>query len=450
MRKITRVAVVAALASPVVLTGTAWADVTVTQGDSTITLPTCVDIAASPAVPGTPAVPAVPAVTHDVVVQDTPGQPFIAHVDAVAGVEGQPYIAPTEGVAGQPFIAHVDAVSEVVGQPFIASVVGVAGQPYIAPTSEIPGQPFIAHVDAVPGVPAVAEVSHTEYGFRTRVKLYGSKEVKSVQGYQFVSGSTTKVNGVTIPGHWAAAPSSTTYYDIPDVVINAVWGPSGVPAQYLGSGSVNLSTYGGPNHTVKYKAVKVQTDAGYTDWSDWSDYSTTNPGAATDLKDVRSKKVVTVEAKAAIPGKPEVVGQPFIAHVDATPGQPFIAHVDAVVGQPFIAHVDAVVGVEGQPFIAHVDANPGQPFIAHVDAVVGVEGQPYVAPTTHVETIVDKEAVPAKAAVKGVKAVKAFNCPTVLPHTGGDSGTNWAVAGAGLAFVALGTGGVLIARRRRS
>ncbi|GEM_PF-1963395 len=131
-------------------------------------------------------------------------------------------------------------------------------------------------------------MSHTEWRFRTRVPLYGEKEIKDVKGYDFVSGGTTRVNGHVIPGHWEPSPG---WHTIPDVVINAVWGPDGIPDNVLGEGNVNLRVYGGPNVVVRYNAHKVQTDEGYTDWSDWSDWSTTNPGPETDTRDVETRSV---------------------------------------------------------------------------------------------------------------------------------------------------------------
>ncbi len=132
------------------------------------------------------------------------------------------------------------------------------------------------------------ETTTTEYRFRSRVELYGSKEIKSVEGWDFVDGGTTKVNGQVVAGHWVKSPG---FHQIPDVIINIVWGKNGVPEQYLGTGSVSLSSYGGPRETVKYKAEKVLTDEGFTDWGPWSDWSTDNPGGETDTRDVDSRKV---------------------------------------------------------------------------------------------------------------------------------------------------------------
>ncbi len=127
------------------------------------------------------------------------------------------------------------------------------------------------------------ETFTTEYRFRSRTKLYGSKEIKSVEGYDFVEGGTTKVNGQTVAGHWV---KSSGWHQIPDVIINIVWGKDGVPERYLGSGNVSLSSYGGPNVTVKYNAEKVMTDDGHTAWGPWSNWSTTDPGKSTDTLDV--------------------------------------------------------------------------------------------------------------------------------------------------------------------
>ena len=137
-------------------------------------------------------------------------------------------------------------------------------------------------------VPGEKETFTTEYRFRSRTKLYGSKEIKSVEGYDFVDGGTTKVNGQTVAGHWV---KSSGWHQIPDVIINIVWGKDGVPERYLGTGTVSLSAYGGPGVTVKYQAEKVETDAGYTDWGPWSDWSTDNPGDDTETRDVGSREV---------------------------------------------------------------------------------------------------------------------------------------------------------------
>ena len=146
------------------------------------------------------------------------------------------------------------------------------------------------------------EVSHKEYKYsqsstedrvKTRVKRPDNTvEQKSTQGYHVVSGGTVRVKNVTIPGHWEKTNDSQ-YYAIPDAIINAYWGAGGVPASYLGNGSVNLSTYGGPNVTVKYQAKLVTITGGYTDWSLWSDWTTSNPGASNDTRSVESRSVTS-------------------------------------------------------------------------------------------------------------------------------------------------------------
>ena len=146
-------------------------------------------------------------------------------------------------------------------------------------------------------IAAAVAVTHTEYRTRTRAPLYGSEEVKSILGWNFVDGGTTEVEGHVVAGHWASADGAT-WYVIPAVIINIVWGPSGVPASYLGSGTVSLAAYGGPNVLVRYQATKVTTTAGYTAWGPWSDWSTTDPGAATDTTDVDTRTVVD---RAAVP-----------------------------------------------------------------------------------------------------------------------------------------------------
>lgn len=137
---------------------------------------------------------------------------------------------------------------------------------------------------AIPG----KQETTTEYRFRSRVELYGSKEIKSIEGWDFVDGGTTKVNGQVVAGHWVKSPG---FHQIPDVIINIVWGKNGVPEQYLGTGTVSLSSYGGPRETVTYKAEKVLTDKEFTDWGPWSDWSTEDPGSGTDTREVESHEV---------------------------------------------------------------------------------------------------------------------------------------------------------------
>ncbi len=138
------------------------------------------------------------------------------------------------------------------------------------------------------------ETFRTEYRFRSRTKLHGSKEVKYVKGYDFVGGGTTKVDGQTVAGHWV---KSEGWHQIPDVIINIVWGAAGVPENLVGGsegnpkGSVPLTVYGGPSVSVPYYAEKVETDAGYTDWGPWSDWSTDDPGGDTSTREVDSRKV---------------------------------------------------------------------------------------------------------------------------------------------------------------
>src|SRR5690606_37385443 len=75
-----------------------------------------------------------------------------------------------------------------------------------------------------------------QHKFRSRTWIENKKETKSVQGYRFVDGGTTRVNGETIGGHWEQVygQGRDDFYLIPDVIINIVWGPGGVPDQYLG------------------------------------------------------------------------------------------------------------------------------------------------------------------------------------------------------------------------
>jgi len=141
-------------------------------------------------------------------------------------------------------------------------------------------------------IPGQAEVKQDQWRFRTRVWIANFKEVKEVQGYNFVSGGTTRVNGQTVGGHWV---QQSGWHAIPDVIINVVWGTSGPPDSVLGTGRVNLNVYGGPNVQVNYNAHKVDF-SGWSDWGPWSDWSTTNPGAANDTRQVEGRQVVTQEA----------------------------------------------------------------------------------------------------------------------------------------------------------
>lgn len=136
-------------------------------------------------------------------------------------------------------------------------------------------------------IPGQAETSHTEWRFKDRTWIANKKEIKEVNGYDFVDGGTTRVNGQTIGGHWVV---SSGWHTIPEVIINIVWGPGGVPDQYLGTGRVSLSSYGGPNVTVDYNAHAVDF-SGWSEYGPWSPWSTTDPGAATDTRFVESTTV---------------------------------------------------------------------------------------------------------------------------------------------------------------
>lgn len=458
---------------------------TAASADTTVTLPTCVDVKATPAVPG------VPAVTHQETIIDTPAVPAVPPIDAIPAVT---------------HVVHHDAITHIVHHDAVTHIVVVVDVPAIdipaVPGVHIPAVPAVTHNEVVvdvaaydetvidtpawdetvidapaydetvidspaqPAVPGTDAVTHTEYGFRTRVQLFGSKEVKSVKGYQFVSGSTTKVNGVTIPGHWVAADSDT-YYDIPDVVVNAVWGPSGVPSSVLGTGNVNLSVYGGPNHTVAYKAVKVTTSAGYTDWSDWSDWSTTNNHTNSDLVDTRTRVVTD---KAAVPGKPavpavtHVVHHAAVSHVVHHPAvthvvhHAAVTHIKVVIDTPEIPAVD-IPGIPAVhiPALTHdtvvidvaafdetiIDTAAFDETIIDTPAVPAVPGVPAVPAVTHEVTVVDHAAIP------GVPAVKGKECPTVLPHTGTSGQADWAIAAAAGLLIAGGSSALILTRRRR-
>lgn len=148
------------------------------------------------------------------------------------------------------------------------------------------------YAKVIPGTPAVTE---TQYRIRTRAPLYGTEEVKSILGWNFVDGGTTSVDGQTVAGHWAQGDAGT-WYVIPAVIINIVWGPSGVPPSLLGTGTVSLSAYGGPQVVVQYDAYEVTTDQGYTAWGPWSGWFTDDPGADTDTQQSESRTVVVTPA----------------------------------------------------------------------------------------------------------------------------------------------------------
>lgn len=129
--------------------------------------------------------------------------------------------------------------------------------------------------------------SHKEWRYQTRTWIPNKKEIKEVQGYDFVSGGTTVVNGQRIAGHWVQSPG---WHTIPDVIINIVWGSNGPPDNVLGAGRVSLSVYGGPNVQVNYNAHAVDY-SGWSNWGPWSDWSTTNPGGNSDTRNVEVRTV---------------------------------------------------------------------------------------------------------------------------------------------------------------
>jgi hypothetical protein len=145
-----------------------------------------------------------------------------------------------------------------------------------------PGQKEISHQEYK------YEKTVNEYRFRTRTWIENKKEVKEVQGWNFVDGGTTRVNGQTVAGHWV---QSSGWHQIPDVIINIVWGADGPPDNVLGTGRVSLSVYGGPNTTVNYNAHAVDY-SGWSDYGPWSDWSTTNPGGDTDKRDTDMRSTV--------------------------------------------------------------------------------------------------------------------------------------------------------------
>ncbi len=200
-----------------------------------------------------------------------------------------------KAVAGMAAVTIV-TMGMVAAAPATATQGPPSGPPVCEGVPEVLGHEWQKQKRTREWVPEVTEVKHKEWRFQTRTQLYGSKEIKSVNGYDFVSGGSVVVQGQTVAGHWVQSPG---LHQIPDVIINIVWGPSGVPEQYLGTGTVNLSSYGGPNVNVQYVAEKIQTNEGFTDWGPWSNWSTTNPGENTTTRNVESKWVVDTAGVAA-------------------------------------------------------------------------------------------------------------------------------------------------------
>ncbi|WP_325573706.1 class F sortase [Nocardioides sp.] len=187
-------------------------------------------------------------------------------------------------------IGRVCALVMLVAGTLVSVGAGRAGATAAAPACTATTEYRYAMV--IPGTPAVTA---TQYRVRTRAALYGTEEIKSILGWDFVDGGTTSVAGQTVAGHWAAGDAGT-WYVIPAVIINIVWGPSGVPPSVLGTGTVSLSAYGGPHVVVHYDAHQVTTDDGYTAWGPWSGWSTDDPGADTDTQQAQSRTVVVTPA----------------------------------------------------------------------------------------------------------------------------------------------------------
>ncbi|MFZ1301492.1 MAG: hypothetical protein WAQ27_02845 [Candidatus Microsaccharimonas sp.] len=209
---------------------------------------------------------------------------------------------------------HIDDLSDTSPDQCVAEPEQVIDHEEVSHLDEVitPGAEEVSHIEQrwsreVPGVeaayrffrtnPGQNEVSHQEFKYqqsqfrtRTRTPLFGEVEHKSTKGWQFVDGGSVTINGHHVSGHWVQGEAGT-FYVIPDSVINAVWGAGGIPDQYMGSGTVNLRTYGGPNVNTQYNAYKEQTQAGFTDWGPWSEWSTTNPGVSTDTLDVQNQTV---------------------------------------------------------------------------------------------------------------------------------------------------------------
>lgn len=190
----------------------------------------------------------------------------------------------TETIPAETHVVHHPAETNVIHHPAETKVV------------HHPAETHVVHHEGSP-----AE-THTEWRFRTRVHRPGNTvERKFVQGYDFVDGGTVKVNGVTVSGHWV---QSAGWHQIPDSIINAVWGSGGVPPQYLGGsesnpkGNVGLSVYGGPSVSVPYYASEVTISGGYTEWGPWSGWTRDNAGGDTDTRDTESKVVTDKEAVA--------------------------------------------------------------------------------------------------------------------------------------------------------
>jgi hypothetical protein len=147
-------------------------------------------------------------------------------------------------------------------------------------------------------IPGETETFYTEYRFRTRTVTYGTIERKYIySSWNFVDGGQTNIDGDIVSGHWVNT-GSAFWHAIADSVINAVWGPGGVPDNLIGGsegspkGNVPLSAYGAPGAagSAPYYATETSNPSGFTDWGPWSAWSTTDPGAETDTLEVESRE----------------------------------------------------------------------------------------------------------------------------------------------------------------
>lgn len=426
MNKLTRVAIMAAISAPSILAGTAWADTTVVQGDSTVVLPTCVDVAPTPAVPGTPAVPAVPAVTHNVTVVDSPAVPATEGTPAIPAVTHDITVVDTAAVthfhtyivknAYDETVIDSPAVPEVPGTPAVPAVTHVVSH---AAVTHVVSHAAVTHqvtITDYPAVPAVAEVSHTEYKYEKQVTLGdGHGNVKAPANWVAWEGSSTIISGwVSDQNSSLAGVQVVGLYDAPNVhTLDAV-----AHHGYYSNGKERVYRY----HAIDTrKVIDVAAKPAVP--------AVTHTETVTDTA-AYDETVIDIAAY-----DETVVDSPAIPATEGSPGIPAVTHV---------VHHDAVkkiVTIIDTPAVTHIET------VVDKAAVPAVPATPFIPAVTHVETIVDSVAVPGKPAAKGRHAKPGFECPTVLPHTGANSNQDWAIAG--IAFAVIAAGGTLVVATRR-
>lgn len=139
-----------------------------------------------------------------------------------------------------------------------------------------------------------------EYRHRGWLQPSEHKVVTTTWRFDRDAPGVTPINGVLVPGEWANQGGISSEYELPSEVTNAAWGPSGPPTSIIpptataenpASGTVSLTLYGAPAAagTVPWKGWLVPEG----EWSGWSNWSSTNPGPATDTRQVETRKVIT-------------------------------------------------------------------------------------------------------------------------------------------------------------